>query len=301
MKKVLVLAGISGSGRSTPYDKYFGEHIRDYQFTQIYLDQLMVEISPAAFNVLAARTGEPILGYDMVMIREYGGHFVDLAFVIAKYLKAHNARFFNHNYLTYRPISKIAQAALFFEQKVNFPATLYSLDGEALIEAARRFDFPYILKDRLGMHGSDNHLVASEAAARTVLSNRKIKYIAQEYLPNSHDYRVLVMGGQEPIQIKRTAAPGSHLNNTSQGGAGQMVSELPQEVLSDARRLAGAFEIEIGGVDVLQSQTDGKFYFLEVNNQPQLVTGAEVPAKMTAFRDFLDQNLTGSTGKATGS
>ena len=293
MKKVLVLAGLSNSGRSTPYDKYFSQHIKGYQFKQLYLDQLMVELSPKEFKVSDSQSGELILNYDMVMIREYGGHFLDLAYIVSRYLKSHNVPFFNHNYLTYRPISKAAQAALFYGQGVNFPLTYFSLSGEDLARKAEDLGYPYILKDRLGMHGSDNHLVRSNNEALAILRDSEIKFIAQKYLPNTHDYRILVMGDQEPLQIKRTAAAGSHLNNTSQGGTGQLVSELPEQVLADARRLTQDFAIGVGGVDVLQSQTDNRYYFLEVNNQPQLATGAEVPAKLERFKDFLDSQLTG--------
>jgi len=61
----------------------------------------------------------------------------------------------------------------------------------------------------------------------------------------------------------------------------------------DARKLTKDFAIDVGGVDVLQSQADNRYYFLEVNNQPQLATGAEVPAKLERFKDFLDSELTG--------
>ena len=288
-----MLAGISNNERSTPYDKYFSQHIKGYHFKQIYLDQLMVELSPKEFKVSDSRSGELILDYDMVMIREYGGHFLDLAFVVARYLKSHNIHFFNHNYLTYRPVSKIAQAVLFYERGINFPATYFSLNGESLAGKAEGLGYPYILKDRLGMHGSDNHLVRTKDEALAVLRGSGIKFIAQEFLPNTHDYRILLMGAREPLQIKRTAAAGSHLNNTSQGGTGQLVKELPEQVLMDARKLTKDFAIDVGGVDVLQSQADNRYYFLEVNNQPQLATGAEVPAKLERFKDFLDSELTG--------
>jgi len=292
MKKVLILAGISDNGRSTPYEKYLKEYIKDYDFRQIYLDQLYISVRPGKFEIYNAHDNAPIHDHDLVMIREYSGQFLDLAFVIAKYFQAHKKPFFNENYLIYRPISKIAQAVRFYEQGVDFPATYYSLSGETLIEKAKSLGFPMILKDRLGMHGSSNYLVNSETEALDIVrQNSHIKFIAQEYLPNDHDYRVLVMGGHQPVQIKRTAAGGSHLNNTSQGGKGELVDELPKKILSESRELAQAFSIDVGGVDVVQRKTDGRYFFLEINNQPQLATGAEVPAKMKMFKEYLDGYL----------
>jgi glutathione synthase/RimK-type ligase-like ATP-grasp enzyme len=119
--------------------------------------------------------------------------------------------------------------------------------------------------------------------------------VVQEYLPNTCDYRVLIMGNREPLQIKRTAVGGSHLNNTSQGGTAELSDDLPTEILENAKKLAKVFQLDIGGIDVLQNQANGQYYFLEVNNQPQLVSGALPNQKMEVFQVFLDDYFS-STG-----
>ena len=44
---------------------------------------------------------------------------------------------------------------------------------------------------------------------------------------------------------------------------------------------------EIGGVDMVVDKRDGKHYFLEANNMPQLSTGSNVPAKLLVLNDYL--------------
>lgn len=292
MKQVLVLSGLSNNGRATSYADHFSEHIDKYEFYDINFDHLVAELSPDRFRVTDGRTGKSIDEYDLVIIREYKGHFLDLAYVVSKFLEASGTKFINRNYLTYRPISKIAQAVLFHQHRVSFPATYFSLSPDFLEKQIADLGYPVILKDTMGMHGSMNFLVQDRSQLHKHYSdNPDTKFIVQQFLPNDYDYRVLLMGDAEPIQIKRRGVAGSHLNNTSQGGIGELVSELPDSIIGDAKALAKAFGIDIAGVDVLKSQHDGKYYFLEINNQPQLVSGAEVEGKLAVFEIFLDELL----------
>jgi glutathione synthase/RimK-type ligase-like ATP-grasp enzyme len=288
MQKVLILSGLSSNGRATPYAKYFSPAIDGCEFTDINFDHLVIQIEPEQFKVTDGRSGTSLDNYDLVMIREFKGVYVDIAYVVGKYLKLHKTPFFNENYLNYRPVSKIAQMVAFYEQGINFPATYLCLNAEPL-ERVIKQEGPLVVKDTMGMHGSNNFLIKSKEELHKIFKDYPtLKFIVQEYHPNAYDYRVLIMGDRPPLQIKRTAAKGSHLNNTSQGGKGEVVEELPPEILSLSKQLAEVLEISVGGVDVLKSQKDQKYYFLEVNSQPQIVSAAQVPIKLKMFKDFLD-------------
>lgn len=293
MKKVLILSGISDNRLSTDYAGHFSKYIGSCKFTNIKFDHLVFEVTPNKFEVTDGRSGQNLRDYDLVMIREYRGIYIDMAYAVSKYLELAGIPFFNKNYLIYRPISKLAQAILFHLAKVNFPATYLSLNPELLKPAIQLIGYPAIVKDTMGMHGSINFLVKSfNELSDAFEQNPKTKFIVQPYHPNTHDYRILLMGDEEPLQIKRTRTNSSHLNNTSRGAIGEVVNELPGEILSQARGLTKAFQIDVGGIDVLQSQQDGQYYFLEVNNQPQLVTGAVTQAKIKKFEDFLNSYFT---------
>jgi len=48
---------------------------------------------------------------------------------------------------------------------------------------------------------------------------------------------------------------------------------------------------EVAGVDVVQDKQTGLWYCLEVNDSPQLTTGAYVDEKQAAFAKFIEDTL----------
>jgi D-alanine-D-alanine ligase-like ATP-grasp enzyme len=59
-------------------------------------------------------------------------------------------------------------------------------------------------------------------------------------------------------------------------------------VLQDARKITAFYKMTIAGVDALQSKETGEFYFLEVNAQPQLMTGAFTDKKAEMIGKLFD-------------
>jgi glutathione synthase/RimK-type ligase-like ATP-grasp enzyme len=98
------------------------------------------------------------------------------------------------------------------------------------------------------------------------------------------------MDGREPLVIKRTSAGGSHMNNTSQGGSAEL-DELPVGLLEQSKSLAKELKMTVAGVDILRDKQTGEMLFLEVNSQPQLLTGAFVDKKKKLFGDLLGSIL----------
>ena len=150
-----------------------------------------------------------------------------------------------------------------------------------------------VVKDKHGGHGNDNYFVQDSAELATILAkNPQIRFIAQEFIPNDRDYRILLAGSQALI-IERRGQAGSHLNNTSQGGTATLIDpdDFPAELVEAARAYATWCQYEIAGVDVVMNVETGKYYFLEINSQPQIVTGAFVPEKQQLIGQYLRQLL----------
>ena len=114
----------------------------------------------------------------------------------------------------------------------------------------------------------------------------------QGYVPNDGDYRIIVMGTKVTYVMHRKSMSDSHLNNTSKGGQATTVpvSELPAEVLDQCVRLSRLLKREITGVDMIQHAVSGEFYLLEINNMPQMATGANVNIKLTLLDQYLASN-----------
>lgn len=298
MKRVLILSGPYQKGHSPRYSVAFSKKIKNYKFTDVEFDKLLVEISPADFKITDSVSGADIKSFDLVIVREYTGHYLDLAFVVSKYLKLNNVLFFNEIYLNYRPVSKLAQAVIFHELQIPFPATVFSIDRQLLAAAAANLEYPLIIKESQASHGDNNFLAKTKTEAATILSeNSAAKLILQPYIPNDHDYRILVMNGRCQLQIERRGRLGSHLNNTSKGGRAHLTTELPQEVLQYAEKLVRHLKVDLAGVDVLQDSVSGVYYFLEINFQPQIISGAFVDEKLEKLGSMLnDQFIAEDTG-----
>lgn len=293
MKRALILGGLqSDTNPQTEYAAKFSLLMPDCYFREVRFDHLVFSISTDKFSIVDARSGEELSAFDLIIFRGKIRKSSGLAYVVSHYCDNTGTNFFN-DYSNYRPSSKLAQAVLFYELKVPFIETYYSANPAYLKDiVGKELTYPIILKDSYGSHGFNNYLVANEKEFDDItVKNPEIQFIAQRFYANSGDYRVLVVGDLQPLQIWRQATGDSHLNNTSQGGTGTLVDELSASVIEDAKRVADKLKMSVAGVDLLKSSDSGNLLFLEVNSQPQLLSGAFVEEKAEILSQYISQQL----------
>lgn len=160
------------------------------------------------------------------------------------------------------------------------------LDG-ALAEMG---DYPFILKPFYGTHGKGVMLLdtpTSVTSAVDALCDMHQDYILQPFIAEAGgvDIRLLVVGGNPIAAMKRSAPPGEFRANIHQGASGEAVA-LPDEYTNTAIKAAAALELEIAGVDLLQ--TNEGPVILEVNPSPgfeelEAVTGMNIAAVLIEF------------------
>src|SRR5690606_7158125 len=96
-----------------------------------------------------------------------------------------------------------------------------------------------------------------------------VEFIAQRFIPNSFDYRIVVAGDKVLIGYKRIRQQGGerHVNNVARGARPELVGEeeLPSEVAKLAIAAAQSIGRELSGVDVLCSDETGSYVVLEAN------------------------------------
>ncbi|HSX05726.1 MAG TPA: hypothetical protein VLF69_04620 [Candidatus Saccharimonadales bacterium] len=252
---------------------------------------LYIAVGDDTFEVYDTRHGRHLSDYQVVFLR--GGGYrkcYDVIKAISVYANLHGIRAVN-DYSAFRESSKLTQAVQFYTEQMPVAQTVYANEAALSGKHPLAFDFPCILKATFGSHGGDNYLVKSldEAATIAQADDRKT-FVLQRYVPNDRDYRILIIG-EEIAVIERTAAGDSHLNNTSQGAQARLVStdSLPAEIVEASRHIAQVLQLSIAGVDVLADKTTGNFYFLEVNAQPQLMTGAFLSVKSEMIGRFLQK------------
>ena len=151
-------------------------------------------------------------------------------------------------------------------------------------------NYPFILKPFYGTHGRGVMLLdtpTSLTSAVDALCDFHHDYVIQPFIAEASgvDIRVLVVGGEAIAAMKRSAPPGEFRANIHKGGAGEMVA-LPEEYINTAIKAAAALELEIAGVDLLQ--TNEGPVILEVNPSPgfeelESVTGINIAAAIIEF------------------
>ena len=157
------------------------------------------------------------------------------------------------------------------------------------------FLYPLIVKAADGYGGKNNFLVDSYQDLLKILdSHKKTQFLIQEYIPNDHDYRCLVFGGEIKFVLKRSrdTTSDSHLNNTSAGGKGEMVTLDTLSISAQEAVLAAAKALNrdsFAGVDLMIHKETGQPYILEVNQTPQIEIGAEIEHKMDALLNYMEK------------
>ena len=148
----------------------------------------------------------------------------------------------------------------------TFRAT--SHDELAQLVANGQLAWPFIQKPNGGVKGKDVALVQSmdEVVAEEDIG----RFIFQPFIKHDGDCRVLLIGGEVVGIMKRTAAPGTILNNISQGGQGTYVKDagLIRELTTIGQAVISAFPLHIAGLDVIKDEDTGTLYFLEINLMP---------------------------------
>ncbi len=254
------------------------------------LEDLLFAMDEESVEVVDTTNDRPLTDYDVIYFR-YWGDAQGPALAAARYCKLKNIPFVDSEVLRPGSFSKITQYMNLHEAGVPFPKTLVA-SSEQLVQryVSYGFGFPLVLKSAGGTRGQDNYVVHDEVEMRRVLTdNPSLTFVLQAFIPNEGDYRVLVMGDQVVLLIKRTAAEGTHLNNTSQGGSAHIVSadSLPPEVSELSLRAARFFGRQIAGVDMVQSSSDGRWYCFEVNRSPQIEHASFEPEKAQHLSRYL--------------
>ena len=179
---------------------------------------------------------------------------------------------------------------------IDVPKTLYGCLFYLRDSVKDYFEFPIIIKGSGGDRGTrvfkaDN----MEELEKLVMSLRKSevsegkRYMAQEYIPNDGDYRVLVLGDKVLGVMKRSSQSIEEFKNNYSAGGKVEVADLPEEIKQLAVKAASVCGLWVAGVDVAFRDYDFKKPVIwEVNKGPQFrgfmeATKIDVPTEIIKF------------------
>ena len=254
-----------------------------------FVDDLIISVGTQNFEIVDSKNEKDLKNYDLVVLRgaEFSRIF-DVLMAISEYCQMHNISLVN-DYSQSFDFSKLSQAVRLFAAGVPTPQTLYVSKAIFYQNFKIPFEVPCIMKDVHGAHGNDNYVIESiEQALEIVRKRPEIRFIMQPFIPNDGDYRILLLG-EQGICIHRKAVEGTHLNNTSQGGSAELVdfASVDESLLQSARDAAKILNMTCAGVDIIIDRQTKQQYVLEVNSQPQLISGAFLNEKKQLATDFL--------------
>lgn len=229
--------------------------------------------------------GEPLEDFDVWIPRAriIGNAELHLAFV--KQLKFHGARLVNEYQAIVRAKNKLRTTQILTNEGLAVPQTLVLSSPHFVDVAAEQLGgFPLVMKDPYGTYGKGVVLVESLNSARSVLHALMGYYpkpvLMQEFVKESKgkDARIFVVGGEVVAAMQRQALEGDFRSNMELGGEALPYEPSAEEV-ELAKKAAAALDLEIAGVDVIQSKNGP--LVLEVNANPgfkglEATTGIDV-------------------------
>lgn len=245
------------------------------------IEDLLISVGDNEFVIYDTFNKSDVREYSAIFFRgDRLKKYIDVIATINEYARTYNIKVIN-DYSGVRSPSKLLQAVKFHTLGIPVARTIYVSKALLDLGVTAEWKFPCIMKSTHGSHGNDNYVVESMEGVRERQLDQPTKhFVLQRFVPNNGDYRILVIG-DEVLVIGRKAVGNSHLNNTSQGGDAFILdpSELPDGVIDNTMKIMNYYKMSIAGVDVLVDKNTSHYSFLEVNSQPQLMSGAFVDEK----------------------
>ena len=256
-----------------------------------------LELASGEMSAHLVSSGASLLDFDAVYFKSYF-RYHEQATSIAEYLQFHNIPFVGSELKQYIAAYKLSQMARLARKDVTIPRTVYFstrhyVDNYDTLTS--KLGERFIFKAINGSTGDDNYLVKSKQQLEEIVAlNADMQFIAQEFIPNESDLRLIILNDRLRLIIERRRADDStHLNNTSQGADATLVDmeSFDQLVIEIALRSAEIMGRDVAGVDIMLETGTGKPYVLEVNASPQIASGSFEQEKRALYRDYFKEIL----------
>lgn len=244
-------------------------------------------------SIVHVPTGTDISRTDFVWFKSYV-RYEEEAVAIAHLLGQLGISFASSELLGTISTSKLTQYARLWAGGLPIPRTAYMplrFLKKEFANLQKIFGEKLIIKAADGKRGDDNYCITTPIEVHKIIRKHKDQnFVIQEFIPNEADYRVLIVGNEIKLVIKRRRTDNStHLNNTSRGANAQLVevtelSRRDQALCIDA---AQTMKREVAGVDLMYDAQTNKPYILEVNSGPQVGSGAFTEEKLVIFTEYL--------------
>lgn len=261
-------------------------------------DDITFSIHEGRLSVSIETLGSDLADYDIIHFKTSIQRDITAAF--ARYAVHRGVRVLDPIVQYFPTTSKLYEYSIIHDEGIVVPDSLF-VTPSRLVGAFDTFrdklDVPFVLKGIHSSRGEVNEVVKNKTdfnrIAKQALHNQQY-LVGQRFIPNTGDYRVLVMGKQIKLVIYRSRIDETtHLNNTSSGSSAKLVeaTHLPSNIQIDCLRAAALMGRDIVGVDMVQDMVTKRWYCFEVNDGPQLATGVFIEEKQRVLAEYLQREL----------
>lgn len=217
-------------------------------------------------------------------------------------------------------LSKATQADLLAALGLPFPRTRVINSASRAAEAARGLRYPVLVKANVGGSGAGIVKYESEGALTDAAARGAVDLgvdgtaLVQEAAPlrNGHITRVETIGGEFLYAIDVFPAAGSFdlcpadACQTTTGvelvrgacavdaprtGLRVARADPPREIIAQVERIARAAKLDVGGIEFLVDDRDGRHYFYDINALSNFVADAEQVVGFDPFVVLVDYLL----------
>ena len=296
-KSVLIV-----SARKTKSVKVFIEDInRLMHQADVYhasYDDFVFTIKDQLNSVSVTPLGKDLADFDIVHFKTSVQR--DITAALARYAQVKGVKVLDNIVKYFPTTSKLYQYSILDAAGIAVPDSVFMMPSrltKSYDHYVESLGSPFVLKGIHASKGELNELIHTAADFQRVAEEaeeKQLYLIGQRFVPNKGDYRILVLGGRITLAIYRTRQDDTtHLNNTSTGSSAQLIeiTNLPTQVQIDAIRATDLLERDVAGVDMVQNEGTGEWLCFEVNDGPQLATGAFPQEKRQVFADYLQREL----------
>lgn len=242
-------------------------------YTQSDYSNIYIQIDEN--NISLTVDGVDLKEYDLVYFKSWDKARIE-ALCVATYAKYNNIKFVDKLPLLTPTSNKIYQTLKLGLEGFTVPKSLFvsNLQNISYDEVCKNIgSHTFIMKAISAREGNHNYKVDSEQMFGDILSESlDTKFIFQEFIPNSFDFRIGVMGTDVAYIKKRIRQnTHSHLNNVAMGSMVEILDPKDstlQDVCTKSIRASEILGISVAGVDIVQSDIDRNYYILEINRSP---------------------------------
>ncbi|MFT4885526.1 MAG: RimK family alpha-L-glutamate ligase [Natronomonas sp.] len=167
---------------------------------------------------------------------------------------------------TMTAIHKFATGTALAEAGVPVPDAFMALSSDTLNANRDQFGDEVVYKTAIGTHGGGTWKLDTDDQINPMVGSRQafLQELVEHDEQRHHDLRIYVVGERVVGAMNRYAAEGEWRTNVALGGEVEdATDDLPEEVITMAKRAADVVGLDYAGVDIVQGE-DG-YYVLEVN------------------------------------